>query len=195
MEFDVIGELSDDCQYIRLHHFKMLRSSILKNYLGKTLDVRIRLHKEKRSDAQNRYLHGVVIPKIMAWLKDTKGEIHDPASTYAWVKERLLGVKPELKTILGEKMIVFKELSFSKMNTAEFSKYTDLIIAEMALRGCPIPKPTKNNNLHDFIDDSLNDDYVMPVRVNPKVSKKMPEGVAPPKPIRRVVEDDDIDDL
>lgn len=188
MEYDVTGELSEDGQFIQLHHFKLLKS-VLRIFKGQKLDVRIRIYKERRSESQNRYMWGVVVPTIQRWLKETKGERHSKDEVYSWIKIQLLGVVPEVHNILGQEVIVMKELSFSKMTTAEFAHYTNLIIDKMAERDCHIPTPRGNNDLADFMGDKGDDDII----INPKITCKLPTKTKIELPKREVVDDDGSD--
>jgi len=105
--------------------------------ITKAWSVGVRLHKPRRSDAQNRYLWGAVYPTILkagsleGWTAD---DIH----------EYLLGEHFGWETVegLGRKMVRPIRRS-SKLNKQEFSDFVGFIQQRMAEHGIYIPDPNE----------------------------------------------------
>lgn len=125
-------------------------SDALNIHRDKKLLLEVSKLSRRRSDAQNRYIWGVVVPCTRAWLKETTGEKYTPDFVYSWLRSSILGAKPEVKTVAGEEVIVMTSKRFSKMTTVEFSEAIELILDTLAERGCIIPEPKANNFLSDF---------------------------------------------
>lgn len=151
-EFTVVGNLNEDCSAILIQFFKPL-AKVIKSLRGEDLEVTFKKIRYNRSAAQNRYMWGVVVPTVRAWMKETQGEIKDKEAVYIWLRKSLLGHSIEVHEIMGEEVIVMGGKRFSKMNTKEFAEAVDTIVQEMAQRGCVIPLPRENNFLSDFLKD------------------------------------------
>ncbi|MCB9047644.1 MAG: hypothetical protein H6550_16035 [Chitinophagales bacterium] len=151
-EFDLTGTMSDDCTTIKLDPHALNRY-ILGTLTGIKLELTIKPYKELRTAAQNRYMWGVVVPTVRMWLKETQGETFTADDVYTWLRTHILGQKPVVRTIMGEEVIILTSKKFSAMSTTEFNNAVETIRKEMMERGCDIPEPTKNNNLHDFLDN------------------------------------------
>ena len=105
----------------------------------------------KRSDAQNRYMWGVVVPTVRAFLLETEGVKYSPDEVYLWLRVKLLGQSPVIKVVSGIEVVMMEGKRFSEMNTKEFADATDTILKAMAEIGCVIPEPNQHNFLHEFI--------------------------------------------
>lgn len=151
-EFEVIGTLTDDCRYIEISNYQPLKR-IIRNLKGEQLLVKFKKFFETRSDKQNRYIWGVVVPTVMAWMRETTGEKPVKDDVYVWLRKSLLGHTLVVSEILGEEVVRLGGKRFSKMTTKEFAEAIEIIIDTMAQRGCIIPLPRRNNLLTDFIDE------------------------------------------
>lgn len=151
-EFEVLGELSEDRLSLVLHHGKMYKR-VLGNLVGKVLKIKFSIYRSKRSDAQNRYMWGVVVPTVKNWYLETHGEKKDPEEIYAWLNISILGNKPKIVNIMDEDVIVMTGKRFSAMNTKEFAEAVDTIVKEMDAKGCYISLPEGDNFLHDHVTD------------------------------------------
>lgn len=151
-EFEITGELSDDCTQITLTHGRMM-ARVLRGFKEKKLLIKLSIFRSKRSDRQNRYIWGVVVPCVQAWHKETQGEVLDKDEVYAWLRISLLGYKPVVKMVLGEEVIIMTGKKFSSMNTKEFAEAIDEIRSLMDERGCYIPEPNGENLTENFIDE------------------------------------------
>lgn len=151
-EFEIVGTLSEDCTTIEITHHKMLRR-LISGLRGEKLRVRFSKLRLKRSDAQNRYIHGVVVPHVRIFFLDTEGIQYTHDEAYVWLRTGLLGQKPEIKEVGGVQVIVMTGKRFSKMTTKEFEEAMEIIRQEMAVRGCVIPEPRQHNFLEEFLDE------------------------------------------
>ena len=119
------------------------------------LEIRIRPYYKRRTDAQNRYIWGVVIPCIRAWMKETTGQTPPTAEAiYVFLRVHVCEQEPVIEMILGQEVVVIKGKHFSQMSTVEFSDAIDgKILPYYDERGCVIPLPKGNNTLNDFAKD------------------------------------------
>lgn len=151
-EFTVLGELNEDCSAILIHHYKPM-ARIIRILKGKTLEITFKVFRAIRSDRQNRYIWGVVVPTVRAWMLETNGTAPSKDGVYLWLRKSLLGDQLQVEEFLGEQLITMGGKRFSAMNTKEFADAIDTIVKEMALKGCVIPLPRENNLLSDFLRD------------------------------------------
>jgi hypothetical protein len=151
-EFNVVGELTEDGQFIKIAHYKPLKR-IFKALIGQPLDVSFKQLKYQRSAAQNRALWGVAYVTIAAWYKETNGEAISKDAIHAHTLQRILDYEVEVKEVYGTEIIVVKGKSTSALNTKEFTDLYKKIQKYWAEKGCDIPDPRGNNFLSDFIKD------------------------------------------
>lgn len=151
-EYQIKGEFSDDMQYIKIDGWKAL-ARVFYPLREKELLVKVSVLRRRRSDRQNRYIHGVVVPCVTAWFKETTGEVHSHDEVYTWLRTSLLGQKLELVEIAGEQVPVMTGKRFSAMNTKEFAEAIEEIVTKMDEKGCHIPLPRQENLITDFIDE------------------------------------------
>lgn len=151
-EFEVVGTLTDDCRYIEIANYLPLKR-IIRGLIGEQLIVKFRKFYDKRSDRQNRYFHGVVIPCIRAWYKETTGNSLTINQAKDFVYRELLGAEPIPYTIFGKEYFSFEFKRMSSMNTKEFTDAVELIRDKMAEVGCLIPEPKRNNLMTDYVDE------------------------------------------
>lgn len=153
--YEVVATLDEDCSALQLTHFRMLRRA-LKKFVGKELILTINILKYKRSDAQNRYMWGVVVKYVKHWLKETKGETYTSNQVYTWLRIVLLAEEPVVTIIAGREIIEMTGKRFSAMSTAEFAIAVDTIREKMLAKGLDIPEPQKgkkHNMIHEFLID------------------------------------------
>lgn len=151
-EVDLIGRVSDDLSSIQIDNWRGL-TRIMGAFRGKELHIKLKVFRKNRSLAQNRYIHGVVVPSIMAWYLETQGEKLTHDEVYTWLRTGLLDDKVEVREILGEQVVTIVGKRFSKMNTKEFTDAIETIIAKMAELDCYIQLPKENNMLSDYARD------------------------------------------
>ena len=151
-EFEVVGALTDDCRYIEIANYLPLKR-IIRNLRGEQLEVKFRKLRNKRTDRQNRYLHGVVIVCIRSWYKDTTGNSLTINQAKDFIYRELLGAEPISYNIFGKEYYSFEYKRMSSMNTKEFTDAVELIRDKMAEVGCLIPEPKRNNFITDYADE------------------------------------------
>jgi hypothetical protein len=152
-KFETTGTLTENGQGILLDHPK-LYARLTKNLIGEKLIVTFQKYRSKRSDAQNRYIHGVVVPTVRAWFKETQGEEPGHNFVYSWLRTSLLGNEPEIKEIFGVQVISLGGKRFSEMNTKEFAEAINRIVDLMAERDCHIQLPRGDNFIHEHVTDN-----------------------------------------
>lgn len=152
--YEVTGILTEDCQYCQIQAWKMFQRTF-KKWVGIELLISIQPKRYKRSLAQNKFMHGVVVPYVKNWFREDQGKELTKDEVYTWLRIGLLGEKPKIMEVAGEQIVTLTSKRFSQMTTAEFATATDTILKEMAIRGCIIPEPKKRglNLLEDFIVD------------------------------------------
>jgi hypothetical protein len=148
---DFIGELQDDFTLKLEGSEGASIRHLLSFFKGKELDITFSIHEKNRSAAQNRYIHGVVVPIVRTWFEETTGDRHTHDEVYMWLRVSLLKQSPIIKNVGGEQVIIMEGKRFSKMTTKEFAEAIDLIIATMAERDCPIPFPREENHITKFL--------------------------------------------
>jgi hypothetical protein len=155
-EYSFEGMLTDDGRSVTFLHASMVKR-LLHRWKGKPLEVTVRVLRRKRSDRQNRYMWGVIVPCITAFLMETTGIKHPPSTIYAWIRNTLLDEEPVITEVAGHEVIELRGKRFSEMTTKEFAEAVDTIREKMRERGCEIPEPTGNNLLTDFIKNVSDD--------------------------------------
>lgn len=150
--FELSGELTDSCDGIMFDVSRHLWR-VLGPLKGKKLLVKFGVLRHKRSDAQNRYIWGVMVPTVQAWFKETTGEVKSKDEVYTWFRVGLLGDKPVITEVMGCEVITMSGKRFSQMNTKEFGEAVDMILQLMAEKGCVIPEPRQFNFITEFLTD------------------------------------------
>ena len=154
-EFTLLGTMDENFNISFMDSHKLAR--ILKRYrdTDKPLEVTVSIHRRQRSLAQNRWIHGICVPTVRGWLKDTQGEKYTHDEVYYYLNAAVIGRVPEVRDIAGEEVIILEGKRFSQMNTKEFSEAVDRIVLYFAERGLeiPLPRPKTNNLISDYLDD------------------------------------------
>jgi chromosomal replication initiation ATPase DnaA len=114
---------------------------VIAQYKGKEIDITIGVHKKKRTNPQNAYLHGVVIPMVTDGINEHGNEV----------------TQSQVKDLLKQKFLsfdVFIDVDYtyetltkdtSELSTVEFNEFIERIQrwgAEML--GIIIPDPETN---------------------------------------------------
>ena len=150
------GHLRDEDMSLRLDHALAMRE-ILSMWSGKELDIRVTVLRKNRSDRQNRYMHGVVVPTVQRWLTqightDSEGKPLNHEQVYAKLRTDI-GHKLKIEEIDGVQIVTISGTRFSKMDTKEFAEAVDTIIRIYAEKGCYIPEPNEECFLNDFVNN------------------------------------------
>ena len=122
--------------------------------IGKDIDIQITILRKNRTNRQNRYMHGVVVPVVQQFYKDTNGESYTHDEIYVKLR-KVLGDSIVVKEIDGDEVITMTGKRFSKMDTKEFALAVDELIRIYAEKGCVIPEPREECFVNDFVNDKL----------------------------------------
>jgi hypothetical protein len=87
----------------------------------KEYTIVIRVKRKPRSNGQNKYYWGVVVPLILRGLKDAGFDIHSKDDAHDIIKLKFL--KTNIENISGEFMVSFK--STKEMSTSEFKDFIE----------------------------------------------------------------------
>ena len=131
---DVVnGHISQEC-----------RSTIarcLRNLEGKQIKIVVEEKNKRRSQRQNRYLWGVVVPKVKEELqKHVEDSTIEPEDAYFFIKRYALNLIDFCDTPLGRITITTQ---MRNMNTENFEENMEKIRAFFAERGIEIPLPNE----------------------------------------------------
>ena len=149
------GTLRDDMSltFEHAHAFK----SVFAHLVGKDLDIQVTLLRKTRSNRQNRYMHGVVVPTVQRWLTslghtDSEGMPFSHDQVYVKLRKDI-GHRILVEELEGEQVVTISGNRFSKMDTKEFAEAIDTIIRAYAEKGCVIPEPNAECFLNDFTNE------------------------------------------
>ncbi len=126
---------------------------MLKRLEGKDVEVVIDRLKRTRSNRQNKYYWGVVIPLVIHWHKDSFGEKITKDEAHCFIYQSVLGVKPVIKEIQGCEVVVFDGKRLSECSTIEFEGKMEDIRSYFAPKGLVIPEPNQDNFVEDFLSN------------------------------------------
>lgn len=157
LEFEVEGQMDPETGLIRPLHFSLYKNLFRRaGFMAEDvlLIVKVRKFSRRRTDRQNRYIHGVAVPCVQSWKFDTEGVKWTHDSTYFWIRRALLEHDVEIQEVAGYQVPVMTGKRFSQMTVEEFSYAVfDVIIPKMAEMGCVIPLPRGENLLTDHLQD------------------------------------------
>ena len=115
-------------------------SALLARMEGKPVVVTVKEVKRRRSNDQNGYYWGVVVPAVTAMFRDA-GNYVDENDTHEFLKLRVGKISRVIVTPDGE---VHKSLgSTAKLSVSEFADYVARVRAWAAEHGCDIPEPNE----------------------------------------------------
>lgn len=113
---------------------------IFRNKLGKMYLAQLYPFVRRRTDRQNRYVWGVVVPTVQAWFRSTTGEKRTKDEVYYFLRS-LVGDRLVIQEIGGMEVPVLSGKTFSQMTTEEYSDAIELIYRHFAEKGLTIPPP------------------------------------------------------
>jgi hypothetical protein len=151
MKLEVKGRIFDEGSLGSHIHINDQRTveSILRNFYDKDVIITIKPYRKSRSNAQNRWYWGVAIMAIIPQLKEQTGEVYTKEEIHRYHLEEVIGVDHRIRNILGKTVIIFDDISTSKMSTKEFGEFKDTIQAYWAERDIIIPDPNQENFLNE----------------------------------------------
>ena len=148
-KYELTGTFDGSGKTLALDHPGIMKK-IMRNLVGEKLLIVVQKLRYKRSEAQNRYIWGVMVPCVRMWFRETTGETPSPDEAYVWLRVGLLGYKAEIKMLKGVEIITMTGKRFSQMNTKEFAEAVDTMIKLLDEKGCFVPLPKKDNFITDF---------------------------------------------
>ncbi len=151
-DYTVTGKFSDDLRSIIIDSGGLL-VRLFQTIKDTPLEITIRPFYKQRTAAQNRWIWGVAVVTVQAFLKETTGVLHSKDAIYVFLRVKVLGHEPVIETVQGVEIIVIKGKHFSQMNTVEFSEAAEKIIDYYEPLGCIIEFPKGNNTITDFLKD------------------------------------------
>lgn len=143
------GYLSDDLASIKLEHHRVMRRA-LQPWAGKRLMLMVGVFRRRRTEAQNRYMWGYVVPRVKGWMEDKDGRPYSKDAVYVFLR-KLIGHEIQVEVIEGQEIIFMREKRFSQMTTVEFNKAIQRIQKHFAKKGLDIADPSEDNMLPDFL--------------------------------------------
>lgn len=103
-------------------HYRAVFDSLLSNFNGKDVEVIVQRKRKKRSNNQNRYYWGVIIPCIQQGLFDTQGEWLNNEQVHEFLKQNF-NYKEIVNQNNGE--MIKLGLTTTDKTTIEFEEYQD----------------------------------------------------------------------
>jgi len=155
-EYTFSGKLTEDCKSLVID-FATTVIRILYPIKDDELEITIKKFRRNRTSAQNRYIHGVVVPTVQAWMKENEGTYPAHDALYAHFRTNIIGDEVVMEEIDGNPTFYLSGKRFSQCNTVEFAERVDKIILHYAERGLeiPLPVPGSNNITTDFTKNNL----------------------------------------
>ena len=151
-DYTVTGKFSNDLRSIIIDSGGLL-VRLFQLIKDTPLEITIRPFYKQRTAAQNRWIWGVAVVTVRAFLKETTGECPSKDAIYAFFRIHILGHEPVIEVVQGVEVIVLKGKHFSQMSTVEFSEASEKVIAYYEPLGCIIEFPKGNNTITDFVKD------------------------------------------
>jgi hypothetical protein len=116
-------------------------AALLSQLPGKMVRVEISLYRKRRSDGQNKYYWGVIVPVVTRMLRDFGNEVNE-YDTHDYLKTRvmklgrmMIGPGGEPERVLG---------STSEVPLEEWGEKMEMIRSWAASHGTQIPLPGEN---------------------------------------------------
>lgn len=141
------GTMRDDMSLI-FSHAENLRE-VLGYLVGMDLEIIVKPFRKKRSDRQNRYIHGVMVPVVQYFYYNTQGIRYSHDAVYAKFRKDL-GDELMIQEIDGVEVVTFSNKRFSEKTTKEFNEATETLRAIYAEKGCYIPEPNEECMFNDY---------------------------------------------
>jgi len=127
---------------------KILESAYQK--LPDEVQVTITAEKKTRSQKQNRWYWGIAIPTIITGVKEQTGENYTKEEIHKFNLQEVCKVKFRTRTIMGKTVMIFDDISTSKMNTQEFNNFKDELQMYWSQRDIIVPDPNQESFLNQF---------------------------------------------
>jgi hypothetical protein len=134
-----LGKVNSDYT-VQLYNLRF-NQDFLNKYIGKDVEIEVRLEAKTRSDKQNKWYWGVAIPTIIGYLKEFDGVTYSKEEIHEFILKNI--VKPEVKVsvVMGQQLITYAAKTTSKMSTVEFNVFKESLQLYFAEKGIIIPDP------------------------------------------------------
>jgi hypothetical protein len=131
------GQLSPEAQ--------IAFAGALKQHEGQRVTVEVKKQVKRRSGNQNAFYYGVVLPRIVALFREY-GDGICLEEVHRFLKGTVGGYKRPITTPYGE--TIWHVDTSTKLTTAEWENWMDLIRAWAAARGVQIPFPNEIEGIY-----------------------------------------------
>lgn len=125
---------------------RLIRDAIA-TFEGKTISLTIKRHRKQRSNPQNSFYWGIVIPLVQEGLREATGEVRDSNSIHYNI---LLPMHAPLREIINTSTgeIIQERITSSEMTTSEFMDFI-VSIQQWAAEflNIEIPDPNSENEI------------------------------------------------
>jgi hypothetical protein len=150
-KYQIEANLNENLDGVDFLHGNMMKR-VLEAWKGKPLLITLEKMYNRRSDKQNRYKYGVIIPCIRNHHYDTTGERLSVDGAQMLIYNTILGNEIVFEKVYGLDVPVLQGKRMSKMDTVEFNDAKEKIQLWGDERDCHIPDPIGNNLVSDFIN-------------------------------------------
>lgn len=144
----VTGYLSEDMRTIELEHEGVM-ARLFQPWVGKRLNLDVSIFRRRRSDRQNRYVHGPVVNRVRIFEYERTGILLSHDATYAFLRN-ICGHKMHIDVIDGRDIITMTGKRFSQMTTVEFEEAMTTVRDYFEERGCHIEEPQGESLWTDY---------------------------------------------
>ena len=119
---------------------------LLSKFEGKEVVISVEDGNKSRSLKQNDWYWGIAIPAVIYQLKNHTGEKYSKDDIHDWNLSKVIGVKPVVKDLFEETIVIYKTKRTSQMSTKEFINFKETIQKYWAEKSIIIPDPSELNN-------------------------------------------------
>ena len=145
MKLEALGKV-DRNGIMRIHNRHIFDSMLLNHFKDKDVEVVVKTAKKNRSNNQNRYYWGVVIPIVQQGIFDTQGDWMTAEQTHQFLKTNF-NYSEKVNEKTGE-VLRFTNLT-SYLSTIDFEIYMDKIRAfSDEYFGVIIPMPNEQTTIN-----------------------------------------------
>ena len=133
------GKVNQDYT-VQLHDLRFSQN-FLHKYVGKDVEIEVRLEAKTRSDKQNRWYWGVAIPTIINCIKEFEGIEYSKEEIHEFVLKNIIRPEVKVSVVMGQQLITYVAKTTSKMSTIEFNVFKESLQLYFAEKGIVIPDP------------------------------------------------------
>lgn len=123
-------------------------NDVVSSFEGKEISITVEKAKKHRSNQQNRYMWGCLLPIVQQGLLEATGELRSVESIHYGILLKMFAPEREIvNTNTGE--VITEAISSSEMSTVEFMSYIQDIQKWAAeFLGIDIPSPNEETTLN-----------------------------------------------